>query len=56
MLGLDVAQLVEDLPSMHKAIGSIPVLHKPGMVEQACDLSTWEAEARGNSRASSVPL
>lgn len=47
-----VAQLVECLPAMSKALSSIP-LHKLGMVTQNYNLSTHDMEARG-SRTSLV--
>lgn len=43
-----IIQLVECLPNMHKALGSMPVLHiKLGMVTHGSNLGTWEVEAGG---------
>lgn len=36
----DVAQLVERLFSMHKALGSIPRSHKPCVMSHICNLDT----------------
>lgn len=43
----DVAQLVECLPSIHKALGSIPSMANTGSNYQACWPCTWEVEAGG---------
>lgn len=39
------AQLIECLPKVDKALGSIPVPQKPGVVLSVCQPSTWKAEA-----------
>ena len=36
--------MVDFLPSMHKALGSIPALQKPGMMGQIYNPNTWEVE------------
>lgn len=41
-----VARLVECLPSMHEAKGSIPTRYKLSMVVHTCNPSTGEAEER----------
>lgn len=40
-----VAQLLEGLPGVHKALGSIPAPHKPGGVVLTCNSSTKDIEA-----------
>jgi hypothetical protein len=40
-----MAQLVEHLPGMHKALGFVLKSHKPSKEINACDPSTQEVEA-----------
>lgn len=40
-----MAQLVEHLPGMHKALGFVLKSHKPSKEMNACDPSTQEVEA-----------
>lgn len=35
----------------HKALGSVPAQHKPGMVVRVCNPSTWAAETRESEEA-----
>jgi hypothetical protein len=46
--GIDVAQLGEYLPSIHRALDLIPAPYKLGIVEHACTPSTQEVEAEGS--------
>lgn len=39
-------KLVECLPNVHKALGSVPSTHKLGLVVHPCVPTTWDAEAR----------
>ena len=42
----DVAQLRESLPSMHKALGLIPLeVHEQGVITHAYGLITWKVKA-----------
>lgn len=38
-----MAQLVEGLPNMYEALGSVPRTTYPGVVAYVCNLSIWEA-------------
>lgn len=38
---------IEWLSGMHKVLGPIPALHKPGMMVHTCHLNPWQIEAGG---------
>lgn len=43
----DVVQLIQSLPSVQKAPGSIPIAHKLGMVVRAGSLSILKVKTGG---------
>lgn len=47
LVDADVAEWVECLPGMHKALTSSPAPHKNGKVVHACNAHTWEVETGG---------